>query len=153
VKIARVFALVGPHLPLNKHFAIGNFLSAVMATEQIVIQGDGTPHRSYMYAADMASWLWAVLINGEPSRAYNIGSDASISITALAERVSSIMNHEPQICVQQQAVPGAEALHYVPDISRARHELRLPAPLELDEAILRTTRWLYDREFATSLSP
>jgi nucleoside-diphosphate-sugar epimerase len=153
VKIARVFALVGPHLPLNKQFAIGNFLSAAMASEQIVIHGDGTPHRSYMYAADMAAWLWAVLIKGEPSRAYNIGSDASISIRALAERVSLILNRKPNICVQQQAVPGAESLRYVPDISRARHELRLPAPLELDEAILRTARWLYDREFATSLSP
>jgi dTDP-glucose 4,6-dehydratase len=153
VKIARVFALVGPHLPLNKQFAIGNFLCAAMASEQIVIHGDGTPHRSYMYAAEMAAWLWAVLIKGEPSRAYNIGSDASISIRALAERVSLILNRKPNICVQQQAVPGAESLRYVPDISRARHELRLPAPLELDEAILRTARWLSNREYAASRSP
>lgn len=153
VKIARVFALVGPHLPLNKQFAIGNFLSAAIAGEQIVIQGDGTPHRSYMYASDMAAWLWAVLINGEPCRAYNIGSDASISIKALAERVSFILNREPHICLQHQAVTGAAALRYVPDISRARHELCLPAPLELDEAISRTARWHSDREFAASRSP
>jgi nucleoside-diphosphate-sugar epimerase len=148
VMIARVFALVGPHLPLNKQFAIGNFLSAAMSGEQIVIQGNGTPHRSYMYAADMAAWLWAVLLKGQSSRAYNVGSDVSISITALAERVSFLLNRDPCICVQQQAVPGAEAMRYVPDITRARHELGLPAPLELDEAISRTVHWLSDREFA-----
>jgi dTDP-glucose 4,6-dehydratase len=144
VKIARVFALVGPHLPLNKQFAIGNFLSAAMASEQIVIQGDGTPHRSYMYSADMAAWLWSVLIKGKPDRAYNVGSDVSISISALAERVSFLLNRKLHICVQQQAVSGSSAVRYVPDISRARHELCLPAPLDLDEAILRTVRWHSD---------
>ena len=141
VKIARVFALAGPHLPLNKQFAIGNFLSAAMANEQIVIQGDGTPRRSYMYSADMAAWLWSVLIKGKPDCAYNVGSDVSISISALAERVSFLLNRELHIRVQKQAVIGSSAVHYVPDISRARHELCLPAPLDLDEAILRTARW------------
>jgi nucleoside-diphosphate-sugar epimerase len=146
VKIARVFALVGPHLPLNKHFAIGNFLRAAMAGEPIVIQGDGTPYRSYLYAADMAAWLWAVLIKGEPGRAYNVGSDESISITALAERLCSILGRESRITVQLQAVSGASAVHYVPDISRSRHVLGLQVPLQLDEAILRTARWHAERE-------
>jgi nucleoside-diphosphate-sugar epimerase len=141
VKIARVFALVGPHLPLNAHFAIGNFLRAAMAGEQIVIQGDGTPYRSYLYAADMAAWLWAVLIKGASSRAYNVGSDESISIAALAEKISCVMSSESKSTVRKQAVSSASAVHYVPDISRSMHELRLPAPLPLEEAILRTARW------------
>ena len=60
---------MGPHLPLNKNFEIGNFLQAVMADEQIIIQADGTPYRRYPYAADMAAWLWVVLIKGQSSRA------------------------------------------------------------------------------------
>lgn len=140
-KIARVFALVGPHLPLDKHFAIGNFLRAALADEEIVIQGDGTPHRSYLHAADMAAWLWAVLLRGQPSRAYNIGSDESLSITALARRVCHVLDREPRLRVLQAAQPGAAVSHYVPDVSRARSELGLPPPLPLDEAIARTARW------------
>lgn len=141
VKVARVFALVGPHLPLDKHFAVGNFLHAALTGEEIVIQGDGTPYRSYLYAADMAAWLWVVLLRGRSGRAYNVGADESISIAELAERVCRVLNHAPRIVVQQQPRLGVRPSYYVPDISRSRYELGLPAPLELDEAISRTARW------------
>lgn len=141
VKIARIFALVGPHLPLDKHFAIGNFLRAALADGEIVIQGDGTPHRSYLYAADMAAWLWAVLLRGQSGRAYNVGADESISIATLAEQVASILGCMPRITVQKQALHSATPVHYVPDISRGRNELELPAPLALRDAIYRTALW------------
>ena len=122
VKVARVFALVGPHLPLDKHFAIGNFLRAAMAGDEIVIQGDGTPHRSYLHAADMAAWLWAVLLRGQQRRAYNVGADESISIAALAERVCKVLGCSSRITVLQAAKQDGRVTHYVPDVSRARRE-------------------------------
>jgi dTDP-glucose 4,6-dehydratase len=141
VKIARVFALVGPHLPLDKHFAIGNFLQAAMAGEQIVIQGDGTPFRSYLYAADMAAWLWAVLIRGQSGRAYNVGSEESLPIRSLAERICGLLECARDIVILQNAQPGLAAAHFVPDTMRARHELHLPAAMGLNEAIVRSARW------------
>lgn len=141
VKIARVFALVGPHLPLNKQFAIGNFLSDAIVGKQIAIYGDGSNYRSYLYAADMAAWLWAVLLKGRHCRAYNVGSDEIISIFALAERVCYILDRDPSIAVQQKEIIGAPKLQYAPDVSRARHELLLPVALPLNEAISRTARW------------
>lgn len=144
VKIARVFALVGPHLPLDKHFAIGNFLRAAMAGDEIVIEGDGTPYRSYLYAADMAAWLWAVLLRGHSGRAYNVGADESLSIAALADRVCLALACPSRVVIQKQAQSGALPPHYVPDISRARYELGVAAPLSLDEAIVRTARWHAD---------
>ena len=143
VKLARIFALVGPHLPLDKHFAIGNFIRAALANEEIVIQGDGTPHRSYLYAADMAAWLWAVLFRGECGRAYNVGSDESISIAALAKRVCHVLKRETRVDLKQQPQPGVVISHYVPDITRARSELGLPSPMPLDLAILRTAHMHY----------
>ena len=141
VKIARVFALVGPHLPLDKHFAIGNFLQAAMAGEKIIIHGDGTPYRSYLYAADMAAWLWAVLIRGQPGRAYNVGSEESLSIRSLAEHICSLLDCAQGAAALQEVQPGLSPVHYVPDTERARHELHLPAAMVLDEAITRSVRW------------
>lgn len=141
VKIARVFALIGPHLPLNKHFAIGNFIFQALNGKEIVIKGDGSPYRSYLYASDMAGWLWAVLLRGKSGRAYNVGSDQNISIAELAEKVCNIFGRESRIVVQEKPKTGFRSLHYVPDISRIRNELALPCPLPLEDAISRTARW------------
>ena len=141
VKTARCFAFVGPHLPLDKHFAIGNFLAAAMDSREIVIEGDGTPHRSYLYAADMAAWLWAVLLAGRSGAAYNVGSEESLSIAALADRVCRVLATHAPVRVMGTPDPARAPARYVPDHRRAREELGLPAPLPLDDAIERTARW------------
>lgn len=141
VKIARVFALVGPHLPLDKHFAIGNFLRAAMDGADIIVSGDGAPYRSYLYAADMSAWLWSVLLRGQSGRAYNVGADECLSIAALANHVSRTLASPSKVVVQKQAKPGTSPSYYVPDISRVRQELGLPMPMPLKEAIVRTASW------------
>lgn len=139
--IARCFAFVGPHLPLDAHFAIGNFIRDAIAGKPIEIQGDGTPLRSYLYMSDLAAWLWTMLVRGSAARAYNVGSDEAVSIRKLAETVAHTLQPELPIHVAREPQPGAEPMTYVPDISRARNELGLGVTVPLDEAIRRTAKW------------
>jgi nucleoside-diphosphate-sugar epimerase len=139
--IARGFAFTGPYMPLNIHFAIGNFISSCGSGRSIEIHGDGTPYRSYLYAADLAIWLWTILLRGASCHPYNIGSEEPVTIAELAATVAATLNPGTQIGVAQAATIGAPAQRYVPDTGRARGELGLAQHVSLRDAIARTAAW------------
>lgn len=156
--IARCFAFVGPHLPLDAHFAIGNFIGAAMRGEQLHIKGDGTPRRSWLYMSDLAAWLWTLLAQGQPNRAYNVGSDEAYTIGEAARLTAetlrpairdgdnarnapTLLDAPPRVRVDGIPDPTAPLNSYVPDIRRAGDELGLFVTVPLREALARTAAW------------
>jgi len=144
-RIARCFAFVGPYLPLDIHYAIGNFIRDSMAGGPIRVNGDGSPFRSYLYAADLAAWLWTILMRGAPCRTYNVGSAVPVSIAALAELVAQQVN--PRCAVRSAARPDPSRLaqRYVPDVSRVKSELKVCETVDLVSAVRRTIAWQLSR--------
>jgi dTDP-glucose 4,6-dehydratase len=140
--IARCFAFVGPHLPLDGKFALGNFIRDGVAGGPIRIAGDGTPYRSYLYAADLAIWLWSLLMRGANGRAYNVGSASALSIRELADAVADAVPRRPAVTLAVMPEPGAPPDRYVPEVSRAQAELGLIQRIALGDSLRRTLRWL-----------
>jgi dTDP-glucose 4,6-dehydratase len=139
--IARPFAFVGPHLALDQGFAIGDFIRSALAAEPCSIRGDETAMRSYLYAADLAVWLWTILTRGKPLTPYNVGSDQAISIRALAEEVTSVLSPSLPVPIARSPQPGASRPQYVPDVKRCAKELGLRQTVSLRDAIRRTAEW------------
>jgi len=144
-KVARCFAFVGPHLPLDAHFAVGNFIRDAIKGGPIRVSGDGTPYRSYLYAADLAIWLWHILFRGEPCRPYNVGSNEAVTITDLAKMVAATFQPEPEVQIAREPAPGKLAERYVPSVRRASFELDLQPTVSLREALGRTVDWYSNR--------
>jgi nucleoside-diphosphate-sugar epimerase len=139
-KIARCFAFVGPYLRLDLHYAIGNFIRDALRGGAINIIGDGTPYRSYLYAADLAVWLWTILLRGYPGIAYNVGSGRDLTIGEVASIVAECTKANPvRIC--EQVTEKSNLERYVPDVTRAEMDLNLIVRVDLEEAIRRTYQY------------
>jgi nucleoside-diphosphate-sugar epimerase len=141
VVIARCFAFVGPRLPLDAHFAIGNFVSAAMRGEAIRVNGDGTPRRSWMYMSDLTVWLWTVLVKGESGQAYNVGSNEAYTIAEAARLVAETLRPGLAVEIAGMDVAGAAMNSYVPSVEKARGELGLKVTVPLGEALRKTAEW------------
>lgn len=139
--IARIFALIGPGLPLNGSFAAGNFVRDVLAGQAIQVRGDGRPLRSYLYMADLSVWLLRMLASGASGQAYNVGSENAVSIAALARHVADAAGSDAPIRAQTTAASDAPAPRYVPDTLKARQELGLAEYTSLHTALLKTIHW------------
>jgi len=140
-KIARCWAFCGPHLPLDAHFAIGNFIGDVLAGRAIEIAGDGTPRRSYLYAADLAVWLWTMLFHAPALVPINVGSARDVSIRELAETIARVLAPGTETKVAKEAVAGAAPARYVPSVARAEELMGLRETVGLEETIRRTAAW------------
>ncbi|WP_174278583.1 NAD-dependent epimerase/dehydratase family protein [Sphingomonas bacterium] len=138
VSIARAFAFVGPYLPRDQHFAIGQFLADGLAGRPIAVRA-GTPvYRSYLHADELVRWLLTIADSATPAcPVYNIGSDEAVEMADLAGRIARRFG-VPAI-VPSRA--GGPVDRYVPCTARIARELGLVAP-SLDAALDATVAWL-----------
>ncbi|WP_139166972.1 NAD-dependent epimerase/dehydratase family protein, partial [Chromobacterium sphagni] len=138
---ARCFAFAGPDMPLDAHFAFGNFLGSALVGDDIVIRGDGRQVRSFLAYPDLAFWLLQLLQCGRDGAAYNVGSDQEVSIVELVEQIRQQLNPSLALHVQGQAVASSASGYYVPDISKAREEMDLQVWTPLPDLIALTARY------------
>ena len=137
---ARLFAFIAPFLPLGTHFAAGNFIRDALSSNQIEIQSGGGSVRSYLYATDLCSSLWALLTRGETETAYNVGSEHEVSIKNLALEVASCTNRNVEVVVR--GVDNSENVNrYVPSVTKMEVELGWKINVPLQDSLFRTIQW------------
>jgi len=141
LKIARCFSFLGPAMPLEGPYAAGNFIRDGILGRPIRVRGDGTAIRAYQHPADLVQWLFHILLRGDSSGVYNVGSDESVSMIELAERIASSFTTPLRIEVASQPDPSRIASRYVPDISRARKSLGLDLSFDLDRSLESAIKW------------
>ena len=138
---ARLFAFIAPFLPLGTHFAAGNFIRDAVTSDQIEIQSGGGSIRSYLYATDLCSSLWALLSRGESMHAYNVGSEQEITITELANEVANCTNQNVKVVIRGIDTPE-NVNRYVPSVKKIFEELGISQSVPLQQALLQTSKWL-----------
>lgn len=138
--VARCFSFVGQDLPLNAHFAIGNFIHDALYCDEIVVLGDGSSVRTYLDQRDLAHWLWTLLLNGRDGETYNVGSDYVISIAELAYLVRDLLAPSKCVKILGALSPSGFRNYYVPDISKIQRLHGVGVTIPLPSSIVDTAR-------------
>lgn len=134
----RIFTLYGPKLPLDKQFAIGNFVGMAKRGLQIEINGNQNSKRSYLYMADFVIWtLKALRLN--ISQSIHIGSDEIVTISELANIISEKFECEfaPKILDQ-----NSKASNYIPSTADTRLLLGVDNQITFSNGLDRWILWL-----------
>ena len=140
VSIARCFAFVGPYLPIDGHFAIGNFIRDVLANRDIEINGDGTPLRTYLYTSDLCVWLLKILLSGESGDVFNVGGNEVVSIAELAALVNEMNDSKVNVRIHDTSKNKLVDV-YIPNIDKISFKLGLYPGVNLKMAIQKTLHW------------
>ena len=133
----RLFAFSGPGISLDAHFAIGNFMNNALKGEEIKIRGNPNSMRSYLYSTDLIVWLLNILV--KPTlNPIHVGSENSISLLELAEKISTIFS-SPGVSTGDGS---ADFSFYVPETSQTRKLMGVDQEVTLDDSLLRWKNWL-----------
>lgn len=134
--IARCFAFVGPRLPLDKHFVIGNFIDDYLHNRTINVKAKNIVYRSYMYSDDLVEWLLTMLTfkKNLNDKIYNVGSDEQIEIHDMANIFNQLSNNPKKI----YQLDNSKIDRYVANVDLTREVFNLNLNLNLMQAV-RTT--------------
>jgi nucleoside-diphosphate-sugar epimerase len=149
VKVARPFNNYGPGLKISDCRVIPDFVRDIMHGRDIVMLSDGSPHRTFCYAADAVTGYYKVLIKGHQGEAYNIGvEEPEISIADLAEKLVSLartlFGYQGKVVRQASQDPSYlvdNPNRRCPVITKARTHLSYHPRVTLDEGLKRSLIW------------
>jgi len=133
----RLFAFAGPRLPLDAHFAIGNFMRQGINGQDIVVRGNSNTVRSYLHPVDAVVWLLKSATNLE-NGLLHIGSEHGYSMPAIAEKVSRIFG--VSLVLDGNDRPASI---YYPSNTSTRKILNCSEDIDLEDAIKRWRKWIY----------
>jgi GDP-L-fucose synthase len=117
--------------------------------KEIVLWGDGTPTREFLYVADAARGILLATHSYDGAAPVNLGSGAEISIRDLAEKIARLTGFMGTIR-WDPSKPNGQPRRCL-DVSRAEAEFGFRATTTLEKGLEETIEW-YSSRFASPAS-
>ena len=126
--------------------AIHNFTVRALAGEELVIHGDGSQIRAWLYVDDMVDALLRALERDEAvGETFNVGNARStVTVLDLAQRIKRVSGSDSEIVFRPLHYTDVEIR--IPNVDKARRLLGFDAEVDLDEGLARTIAWYRERK-------
>ena len=118
---------------------IRKMISARDAGQTVVLWGDGSPTREFLYVGDAARAIALVAELYDGSEPVNLGAGWEISIKELAETIAKAVDYRGEI-VWDTSKPNGQPRRKL-DVSRARDLFGFEAEVPFEVGIARTVEW------------
>jgi UDP-glucose 4-epimerase len=143
--VLRVGNCYGPRLPIaGEQGVVGAFLDRLSRGEPIVLWGDGSVRRDYVYVSDIARAFRAALGQLSPFKVFNIGTGVGTSLLELIGLMERVTGRRARI-LKEPARPADVPVNIL-DPARARQYLKWEASTPLEAGLLSTWNWIQARE-------
>jgi UDP-glucose 4-epimerase len=127
--------------PFGKQGVVGVFLGKIVRHEPIVVWGDGSVTRDFIYAGDLAVALYqAAIYDGLEERVFNVGSGIGVSVNEVLEGLSAVTGHN--LDVRYTEARRFDVPVNVLDISLAEECLGWAPATDLADGLSRTWKWV-----------
>ena len=136
ISIARLFTLIGPHFPIQRPFAIGDFVRMCLRNEPIVVRGSSNVVRSYQNVEDTSRWLLTILLSNHSDNLFNVGDDLPINIPDLARTVAAVCGNRHPIQFTHDKQREDVRNYYIPNIFKAQRNLGLKNNIPIEASII-----------------
>ena len=130
----------GDNFDLEKGHVIAHLIRKMLeADDEVVLWGDGSPTREFLYVDDCVEGLVLAAERYDGPEPVNLGASREITIRELAELIADVTGYEGRI-VWDETKPNGQPRRSV-DGSRARELFGFEARTHLRDGIERTVAW------------
>lgn len=117
---------------------VGTFICKAIRDEEIVLWGDGSVVRDFIYVSEVASCCVSVL-DSEVGGIFNVGRGEGVSIRQVIECIEKVSGKS--LKVDYRARRGFDIPRVELDISKARDQFDWESSLSLEQGIRKTWSW------------
>lgn len=145
VRVVRPFNVAGPRQKEDGGFVLPRFMRQAATGSALTVYGDGQQRRAFTHVREIALGIYNTWRYGQAQHVYNLGNpDNEMTIMRLAETVIELTGSTSQIELTDPAelwgLGFREAPDKVPDISRAKRELRWEPTIGVRDIIMDCVR-------------
>lgn len=140
----RIIRLTNPYGPYQRPNgvlgAVTTFTYKALKGEEIVVYGDGSVIRDFIYIDDAVRGIQTIVNGGDRHHTFNLGCGYGTSIKAVIETISRVLNLELSVRYTESRKVDVP-VNYL-DISRYEEAYGKLNPIALEEGILRTAKYM-----------
>lgn len=113
---------------------VSKFMDAAVQDKPIIVYGDGTQSRDFIYIDDNVRCTWLAFLNGKPRESYNVGTGIFTDYNTIAAMVKQITGSESEIVHVPNPLKSYQMFTQA-DMSKTERELGFKPEYDLRKAI------------------